>query len=247
MNKTDKTVIEAFVEFLRGQGFPDLVVDHFPDERIRDAKAIDAIAGRFAIEHTSLDALDGQRERNAQWARAVGGLEDELRGQMSSHLSISTSYQAVTKGQDWSAIRAALKRWLKIEAGSLPNGMQDVTIPGVPFTLKISKSDDRPAGVYFKRTIQDTDETLGQTIGPVISKKSEKLAPHQDDGRTTVLVLESNDIALMNHVKVLEAIEVAFPDGWPSAVDQIWYADTTMWPSAKFFDLTALRAVERRD
>ncbi len=48
----DDDVIEAFITYLRDNGYPDLRIDGRPDKENRQSKDIDANAKPFAIEHT---------------------------------------------------------------------------------------------------------------------------------------------------------------------------------------------------
>ena len=48
------------------------------------------------------------------------------------------------------------------------------------------------------------------------------LARYRADGKTTVLLLESRDIALMDPVLMVQALETAFPAP-PPDLDQIWF------------------------
>jgi hypothetical protein len=53
----DRDVISAFVAYLQTNGHPNLKVERWPEDENRDSQEIDAIAGAFAIEHTSIDTL----------------------------------------------------------------------------------------------------------------------------------------------------------------------------------------------
>lgn len=64
MNDCD--VINAFVTYLWENGHSCLQVDRWPDKENRNLADIDAIAGAFAIEHTSIDTLPNQR-RDSDW------------------------------------------------------------------------------------------------------------------------------------------------------------------------------------
>lgn len=75
----DRDVIKAFVEYLRANGFPLLKTDCWPEDKNPNIPDIDAVAGQFAIEHTSLDTLPNQR-RDADWfTQVVGGLNSEVK------------------------------------------------------------------------------------------------------------------------------------------------------------------------
>ena len=101
----DQDVINAFVAYLRKAGFPDLKVDRLPDKENRKTSDIDAIAGCFAIEHTSIDTLPNQRRDSDWFIQAVGGIEKELSVLIPFCLNITIEYDAVTKGQVWGGIR----------------------------------------------------------------------------------------------------------------------------------------------
>ena len=73
-----------------------------------------------------------------------------------------------------------------------------------------------------------------------LGSKIEKLAPYQKSGLITVLLIESDDIALMNEVKMLDAIRSTYPQGLPPDMDRIWYLDTSIPTEMEFRDFTEL-------
>jgi hypothetical protein len=233
----DHDVVEAFVAYLRDHGYSGLQVDRWPDDENRDSPDIDAIAGPFAIEHTSIDTLSHQR-RDADWfMQAVGGLEHQL-PPLPFRLRIVLQYHAVSKGQHWPEIRQALTSWIICKAPYLADGGHVIdTIPGVPFPLHVEKTSHRSHGVSFGR-YEPADDTLPGRLRQQFARKAEKLAPYQGRGTTTVLLVENEDVALMNHLKMLNAIQDAYLGGRPPGVDQIWYADTTFAPDIEFTDFT---------
>jgi hypothetical protein len=151
MRNKDEDVIRAFVAHLSEGLDGDLKVDRWPDRENRGKKDIDAIASRYAIEHTSIDALDGKRARDPQFMAAVGELECDLKGQVPFHLRIDVPYRAVDKGQDWSAMRQALSAWIAGPAHELPFGRHaiDIDLAGAPIRLTVSKSKELGPGLYF--------------------------------------------------------------------------------------------------
>jgi hypothetical protein len=74
----DHEVVEAFVAHLAANGYPGLCVDKWPERENRKSPDIEAIAGQFAIEHTSIDTLPNQRGKSHWFMRAAGELEKEL-------------------------------------------------------------------------------------------------------------------------------------------------------------------------
>jgi hypothetical protein len=236
---SDAEIIAAFVAHLRDLGYPGLQVDRRPDQENRDSTDIDAIAGPFAIEHTSIDTLPNQRRDSDWFIRAVGGVEQEVEGALPFRLSIAIEYDAVGRGQDWAAIRKSLTVWLINQTADLPDGRSLVTgLPGVPFRMHIVKSSGRLPGVFFAR-FQPEDETLSVRIRQAFERKAVKLRKYKRPGIITVLLLENDDRALMNNWKMLEAIRAAYPSGLPTGVDQVWYADTSIPSALEFRDFTS--------
>jgi hypothetical protein len=236
----DCEVIEAFVAHLRGLRHPDLRVDSWPDKGNRESSDIDAISGVFAIEHTSVDTLPNQR-RDANWfTRVVTGLDVELSTSLPCRLRIALEYRAIRPGQDWSAIREALRAWIIYEVPNLADGTHRVhNVAGVPFPLHVRKASDRPAGLLFAR-YEPVDDTLPSRIRIQFDRKAQKLSTYQSAGKTTVLLVENDDIALMNSQRMLEAIRQAYPTGLPVGVDELWYADTSIPDDIDFRDFTDL-------
>ena len=227
-NMTDSDVIDEFVTHLRKNGHPDLKVDRRPDNENRDSPDIDAIAGPFAIEHTSIDTLPDQRRNNDWFKQVIDGLEQELPSQLSFSLQITLEYGAITTQQDWKAIRQALKNWIIKDTPHLPDGHYVLdNIPGIPFKLHVNKKIDSPPGPRFAR-FAPNDKTLAARISLQCDRKAKKLVKYQGTGKTALLLIESYDIALMNPSIMLQGICDTYPNGLPPGVDKIWYADTSI-------------------
>ncbi|MXV75553.1 hypothetical protein F4Z99_14935 [Candidatus Poribacteria bacterium] len=237
----DYEVIDAFIEYLREHGHPELMINCHPDKENRSSPDIDAIAGPFAIEHTSIDTLPDQRRNNDWFIQVIKDLEQELQNQISFRLSIIFPYDAVTKGQDWMTIYGKLKNWILEKAPYLECGRHVLdNIPDIPFQLTMFKEHDLAPAVRFSRFPPENDY-LSDRIRKLLDRKAEKLKKHQKLGKTTVLLIENDDIALMDIQgrKILNAIREAYPFGLPIGVDKIWYVDTAELPDKiRFQDFT---------
>lgn len=222
----DSLVIDAFVRHLRANGHPNLQVNRRPDQENLGREEIDAVAGCFAIEHTSIDTLPDQR-RNSAWFRSVfGALQDQFAGQVPFRLRIIFPYDAIQKGQNWASIRDSIRDWVSNSSFQLPDGIHTVLEqPGIPFEFQAEKLSRRRPGVFLRRSPPGED-LLPERLYAQINRKARKLAPYRDSGYTTVLLLESNDLVLMNADKALEAVREALCDNLPQGVDEIWYAET---------------------
>ena len=240
----DYDVIAAFIEHLRKHGHPELKICRHPDQENRSSSDIDAIAGPFAIEHTSIDTLPNQRRNNDWFNQVIGGLEQEFESQLSFRMSIMFPYEAAIKGKvrNRIAIRKALKSWILEKSPHLEFGKHELNnIPGIPFHLTIDKRTSHIPGVAFWRSKPD-DNTFSYRVKELLDRKAKKLKKYRDLGKTTVLLIESNDIALMDihGRKILSAIRLAYPSGLPIGVDKIWYVDTAELPDRiRFKDFTS--------
>ena len=240
----DYEVIDAFIEYLREHGHPELRIDCYPDKENRDSPDIDAIASPFAIEHTSIDTLPDQRRNNDWFNQIIGGLEQEFESQLSFRMSIMFPYDAATKGRvrDRVAIRNALKSWILEKSPHLEFGKHNLdNIPGIPFSLTIDKRNSHIPGVAFWRS-QPDDDTLSCRVKELLDRKAKKLKKYQDIEKITVLLIENDDIALMDIQgwTLLTAIQEAYSFDLPIGVDKIWYVDTADLPDwITFKDFTS--------
>jgi len=233
----DHEVVETFISHLRDNGFPGLVIERRPelDKHVPFNMRIEAIAGPFAIEHTSIDTLPNQRGKSDWFMRATGGLEKEL-PIPPYRMNITIDYNSINKGQNWAAIREALKTWISKECPRLADGRHIFdNVPGIPFRLQVTKASDRPPRVFFTR-YEPKDTSLPERISRQLDTKINKLAHYRECGFITVLLIESDDIALMNENKMFDAIRDAYPDGFPPSVGKIWYVDTSIPSEIEFRD-----------
>lgn len=237
-NMKDSDVIKEFVVHLRKNGHSNLKVDRWPDNQNRHSSDIDAIADPFAIEHTSIDTLPHQRRNNDWFMQVIDGLEQKFSNKLSFSLQITLEYGAITTQQDWKAIRQALKNWIITDTPHLPDEHYVLdNIPGIPFKLHVNKEIDSSLGVRFGR-FAPNDNTLANRIKTQCDRKARKLAKYQGAGKTTILLIESYDIALMHPSIMLQGIRGAYPNRLPPGVDKIWYADTSIPDYIRFTDFT---------
>lgn len=233
----DREVIKAFVAYLQENGYPAIKIDCWPEDKNPNISDIDAVAGQFAIEHTSVDTLPNQRRDSDWFMQVVGGLKNETNF-IPFRLRIIIEYGAVAKGQKWAAIRESLKTWIISDAYNLLDGRHLVdNVPGIPFRMHVMKQSNRPAGLFFG-WLEPHDDTLPIRVRNLLDRKADKLAKYHKPGTTTVLLIESDDIALMNEFRMLEAIQEPYPEGLPGGVDEIWYADTSIPTEIEFHNFT---------
>ena len=221
--------IGLFVAHLKSNGHPNLQINRCPD--------IDAVAGHFAIEHIRIDTVSEQTRRNDWFMQVIEGLEEELSTYLPFRLQITLDYDAVNANQDWKAINRVLRNWIIRKSLYLADGRDVHNVPGIPFPLNVDKDITMPPKLVFYR-YQPNDNTLPDRIQALCDRAAGKLAIYQRDGKTTVILIENNDIALMNSRIMRSAIQDAYPNGPPVGVDKIRFADTAEDSDITFEDFT---------
>ena len=235
---SDKEVISLFVKYLANNDHPGLELDTWPDEETRQSAEIDAIAGNFAIEHTSVDTLPNQRRDSAWFIQVVKSLEDEFRCTLPFRLNLTLPYEGIQTGQDWSEITTALRNWILNECRRLSMGCHTIrAVPGIPFEFYATKKSSSRAGLLLGR-FAPNDQSFPDRLKDQLDRKIEKLSSYKDQNKTTILLVESNDIALMNEGIMWDGLRSAYPDGLPQRLDQIWFVDTSIPDEVLFTDMT---------
>ena len=187
----DYDIIDTFIEHLRKNHYPEITVTRYPDKENRSTSDIDAIAGPFAIEHTSIDVLPNQRRNNDWFKKVTGNLEQEFESHLSFRMSITLPYDAVNKekGQDWISIQKAFRSWIFENSQPLEFGKHILTnIPGIPFQFEVYKRSSHIPGIAFSRS-QPHDNSLSYRIKELFDRKSKKLKRYKDLGKITILLI----------------------------------------------------------
>jgi len=217
----DRAIVSRFIEHLRHEGRADLKIDRWPEDENPGQSEIEAIAGDLAIEHTSVDTLPEQRRLGDHFEEALAILE---RIPVGARLSIEVPYELVRVGTDWNAFRLTLAHWIINVSPGLPDGVHQIEVSGTTLRCAAMKASDRPPIVVLRRPAPD-DDTLASRLGQQIRRKARKLARYKERGYTTVLLLETKDIALMNQHKMLEAAREGMGGAMLPGIDQVWYVE----------------------
>jgi len=240
---TDKELIGRFVEYLSKNGRPGITVTDWPDKRNRQSSDIDAIAGSLAIEHSSVDTIPNQRRDSARFLRVVEALEDEFNSKLPFRLSVTFPYEAIQSGQNWSEITSAVRDWLLNEAPKLEMGSHIVrSAIGIPFEFRVMKKNSNRNGLLFGR-MAPKDQSFPSRLKKQLDQKIDKLSLYKAKNKNTVLLVESDDVALMNDGFMWEGLRLAYPNGMPKGLDEIWFADTSIPEEIIFTNMT--KAVDR--
>jgi hypothetical protein len=143
-------------------------------------------------------------------------------------------YELVQVGSDWQSSLIILAHWALLTSPNLPDGPHEIPIPNTGLGCTAFKDSTRPAKIVLYRPAPN-DDTLPDRVGEQIARKMKKISACKADGHTTVLILETQDVALMNQYKMLEAVRTSIGGIMPKGLDQLWYAEAG---GHVFFDLT---------
>jgi len=222
----DKYLIRKLVDHIRESENIDLEISRWPDEENRITSDIDAIAGKYAVEHTSVDFLSNQR-RNSAWFRNIFKFLEGREFDISYRLRIIIPYDAIRKGQDWNAISASLNRFVFEDSKVLPDGKSNIdNHSGVPFSFTVDKDSNRHPYISIVRSYSSESDSNAD-LKEQIDSKLTKLEDYASKGYLTVLLIESNDFMLINEYVLIDALKDAYEGNLPINVSQIWYGDTS--------------------
>ena len=226
-------ILQLVIDRLNAATGAGLVITGHPDEKERSDRACDAYAEApghvpVALEHTLIQTYDSQKKGDAEFMRVIGILESDLKDRIPFRLLLTVPLFAIQKGQQWAKITEAIKTWL-LSGPSVAPGASTVTIPDVPFPVKLRRDDDSAPMVLVGRWADnslDVERELAEMITGALADKDAQLAQYRRAGDETVLVLESQDVAFANRANIY----LAFLDAWEccetKAIDQVWLAAT---------------------
>lgn len=226
-------VISEFVSLLR----PGLQVERWPDKEVRTAEDIDAIAGDLAIEHTTIDSLPRQRLHDAQFEELVGLIRQNLNFVADRHFSVNLDYADLAEIRRVSSIAAELAAGLDDLLPSVGSRLAFKRLGNVAVGGAIYARRSSLQGVYFGRSM-DTEAGSAEHLRDQLFRKVAKLGRYHGEF-TTILLIESQDIALMDPSRATDYARTALSGALPSGLDQIWFADSSIG-QVEFWDLTAV-------
>lgn len=236
----ENEVISKFVDFLgKTKGCTNLSIDEWPDESNRSEPEIDAIAGKFAVEHTSIDSLPEQRRRDYWYLQVVKNLDITMKASVNCGLTITLCYYDIRRGINWENLRSDLKKWIEECAPLIECGKHKIVLPTSeqiepPIVIEV----DKGSGLYGFSRYVPRDNTLPIRVKKILDRKIAKLSKYSSC-YTTVLLVENNDIATMDAESMRRSILNAYSNGFPKGTHEIWFVDTSIPEKINFCDFTA--------
>lgn len=234
----EKDSICALVRLLRLTGCPEIQEPEWIDGTVKGDALPEARANPFLIEHFTIDSTPDQRKLGAQFMKVIGGLEQEF-ATIPYSLIVAMPEDVAQTGRDWKRQRLALVGWISDVAPTLSDGHHgNVRVAGFEAAFHVWKNrvPSRP-GVLFKRLTPLSESGLAERLWTDVPRKARKLAAHKREDERSLLLVESDDIALMNEHEFLGALRTAVPAG-VTDVDEIWFCHTLTERQSNFLNAT---------
>ena len=206
----------------------------------------------YAMEHTVVEAFQGQIQTDVEFGLFVTPITDALDYQLPTpgayrlYFPIHPSKGIKTKRL--AKVQAKIIEWVEASAAELYSecleqpphqekprdhgGFREKTIEGVELLLYRKIGWEMPNEVQgrlfpIRFAPQEYENLRRERLKITMSKKLPKLQSWKIDGAHSVLVLENRDIAISSHVSILEAAEHAL-EGRADRPDEVWLVDTTI-------------------
>lgn len=228
---TQVEAIQRVLDAINGAIGSSYVVTRHPDLENRTSRDVDAYAESsglrpLAIEHTEILSLQDQNRDSAWFVSALGSLERELAGVFRFRLDVVVPYNNVAPGSNWERVRLLIREWLVANCSTLPEGYSKFGVPGVSFPLALWKhrSEGGDGSVLLMREVPpgDCEALLLQEMRRSLGHKYERLAEYREAGAESVLVLQSEDVALVSPQSLYEAFLRATRQQPRPALEQVW-------------------------
>lgn len=190
---------------------------------------------RFALEHTTIDSFLNQRADAARFRQVVVPLEQSIRSvYLDSCIEIMVPVYAIPKGEDWLGITERLHNSCVkvIEQMSFNETQQQFTFAEIPFPVWITRRENHrnPACYVMYKTPDNLAAQIVKNISKAIYAKRNQLAPYRQQGLPTILLLDSDDTALVNLELFADAFRKVADCESTEGLDEIFIAEADRNP-----------------
>ena len=209
-------------------------------------------AREYAIEHTQIEAIPGLIRAGEGYRQLIEPVIDEVSGTLPGsavyalHFPIDTHLGV--KRADLARIRRGLIAWIRAKAQCLyernrdrlerqcrsPRFLDSIEAkpPDLLYTVRLcigaARSESKRGALRLARLGLDNEELEARRadrLQEALRRKCSKLQRCKEEGARTILVLESDDIALTNHVLVGECLAALLPER-TDLPDEIYLVET---------------------
>ena len=215
MRWSEEAVIDSAIKVYARCGLGAYRVHLRPDKlkNHRNKPEIDAIATavgkpNLAIEHTRLQSFNGQLMDDSRIKELCLPLAEEIASEVPNGISCVIPILTFVRGFSWKPVRNAIRDYLTQNAKDFPVGISHHAIATVPFTVEIYNDPDSTTPFCFVREAPSKSQIKREMVASMelaLGHKKGGLQDYLNTGDRSVLLVESNDIALVNHIYVYTA------------------------------------------
>ncbi len=211
-------------------------------------------AREYAIEHTQIEAIPGLIRTGEGFKQLIEPVIDDLSGTLPGPAVYALNFPIDThlgvSPAELDRIRRRLIAWIRAQAQSLydrnrddlereyisPRNLDSIEArpPGFPYSVRLwigAARSESQRGALLPARLSLEDEELeacrSDRLWQALDRKCPKLQRCKQDGARTVLVLESDDIALTNQVLVGECLSALLPER-TDLPDEIYLVETAV-------------------
>jgi len=213
-------------------------VKSWPDRESPGIGGCEAIIDKggklFALEHTSIDSFFNKRKDDHLFNKIVVPIEEEIHKVYPDlRIALSVPAKAAYEGHNFKKItKKLIEESIKVIPG-IPDDhkLHKFDFNGVPFPVLISTdSNAERSGCLVSRTLNDYKEDMASDIARAIRTKRMPLLSYRNDSLSTILLLDSDDVALMNHHILADAFAKASEHENTDGIDEIYIAEADRDP-----------------
>lgn len=252
-NKQNNAIVSA-LEHISKTTSRNYSILSFPDEEERMLPACDMIVKigdvLFAIEHTTIDSYVDQRKDDAWFSGLLVPLEEKLKGRLPppGRYKFAIYPNSIPTNIDWAKLQENIRKWcLRVAPGlklgspqTAPHHFIEGIPKGIPFKITLSRWPSlrgRKDGEFqtWRYTPTDLENQRVKVICQALHLRGGKVSKYNEQGYRTMLIFESNDIALANESLIGHAfIEAMKNIGLHNLPDEIYLIMTDINPHFVF-------------
>lgn len=240
--KNEELICKAVMSVIARRRGERIISAEPVDTVVREKPAVewvfDTTTAKFAVEHTRIESFSGQIAEGKLFAQLLEPLEAELAGRVPGEFWLVADVGAAkARSTEHAEIRKLLTEWILAEGAGLepeaqagPDAKCAITAKptGVPFEVTLRRQTDCDSVLFIMQGISgDSEGPQRERIRTALARKCPKLLEASKGGRVSILVLESDDVALANLRTIATATiaELAARDDSPDVV--IWARTST--------------------
>jgi hypothetical protein len=210
-----------------------------PDCTSQGRGGCDALIDRggvaYAVEHTSLDSFNEQRHDDAAFGHVIRPLEEAIRARRPGwDTMVSVPVRALPTERAWRETLPALREALLSEIESLVEGERRTVPIGNSFFAAVLTCRQTPGATscFVMRVVpDDLAQQMTDGMAARLRAKRQQLQPYFEQGMPTILLIESDEVALTNRHSLAVAFAVAARREATDSISEVYLAQSSRTPT----------------